>query len=115
MSLTDRRDLITRDTTTWQGVRTRLRRDSGEARCLSPDAAYLAIASRKGTLLVWDIRNSVRRSRRKTPYSEIDSLAFSPDGARIVCLGGRTRDGEYQKSVMVMDSPIAETATWAAR
>jgi len=50
----------------------------------SPDAATLATASLDGTARLWSAAGDVRRTLRPDDLSSIQSIAFSPDGSRLL-------------------------------
>jgi WD40 repeat protein/tRNA A-37 threonylcarbamoyl transferase component Bud32 len=65
-----------------------MRQEGVTCTAFSPDGAYIASASRRGTIILWD---AVTRREVRTlagPAGGVEGVAFSPDGKRLASGGG---------------------------
>jgi len=107
VSITNRGYLIRYDVPSGEVVAEYLRAARGHVRCLSPDAAHLAVGRGDGTLLLWDLLDRQRWSRQKTSYGSVESLEFSPDGSRLACLGtAAVPDGTVRQGLTVFETGL---------
>jgi len=94
----------------------------GEITCvaLSPDGKWIASGEDSGQVSIWDAATGNQESTIKAHLHDVSSVAFSPDGERIVSCSydgiGKAKvwDVADGAEVMAVPAPSGDTFFWAA-
>jgi WD40 repeat protein len=85
--------------------------------CLSPDGRQALVGCWYGTVMLWDISSGKVRRWQAHP-SHLSSVAFSPDGMRILTAsanpGARLWDTETGEELLTLDAPEGVSASFSA-